>query len=253
MIFDLHCHTKEGSPDAIIPLQESIRILKGLGYDGMLVTDHDSYRGYNSLKEKPDNFIVLKGIEYDTLDAGHMIIVLPKNRDYPIFEHRGMELKDVIEIVHKLGGIIGPAHPYDISKLGLFNTKNKKNYKLFKEFDFIETFNGCSGNKNNVLSKIFAEELNKPCFGGSDSHSIINIGLAKTEIIQDIYTEDDLINLVKQGDFNTFKATGVLYTYRYERIHNIITIIGGFCWDFCTKIMSYRHKEKAEKIIQALN
>ena len=46
MKFDMHCHTRAGSIDAKVTLERYIEILTGKGFDGMLVTDHDSYRGY---------------------------------------------------------------------------------------------------------------------------------------------------------------------------------------------------------------
>lgn len=83
MKLDMHCHTKEGSIDAKVPIQEYITKLVKEGFDGMLVTDHNSYDGYRKFEkiaknlhlEKP--FTVLKGIEYDTRDGGHVIAVLP--------------------------------------------------------------------------------------------------------------------------------------------------------------------------------
>ena len=84
MKIDMHCHTKEGSLDGKVPIEEYIRILKEKGFGGMLVTDHDSYGGYRQWKKnikgkKYQDFLVLKGVEYDTLDAGHIIVVMPEN------------------------------------------------------------------------------------------------------------------------------------------------------------------------------
>lgn len=75
MRFDMHCHTKEGSLDGKIKLTQYVHILKKKGYQGMLISDHNSYhayRYYEKYKDKPifRNFTVLKGIEYDTIDAG---------------------------------------------------------------------------------------------------------------------------------------------------------------------------------------
>ena len=42
MKFDMHCHTKEGSLDGKVPVEEYIALLKKKGYDGMLVSDHNS-------------------------------------------------------------------------------------------------------------------------------------------------------------------------------------------------------------------
>ena len=44
--FDMHCHTAEGSVDAKISIDDYINILRKKGFGGMLVTDHDSYGGY---------------------------------------------------------------------------------------------------------------------------------------------------------------------------------------------------------------
>ena len=58
MKLDMHCHTHEGSVDSKIGVEEYIRILKEKGYDGMLITDHDTYNGYRYWKEH------LKGKKY---------------------------------------------------------------------------------------------------------------------------------------------------------------------------------------------
>ena len=51
MRFDLHCHTKNGYLDGRIDIEDYIRILKQKGFDGMLVTDHNTYNGYRAWKE----------------------------------------------------------------------------------------------------------------------------------------------------------------------------------------------------------
>ena len=74
MKIDMHCHVREGSIDSKVPIEEFIKKLQSKGIGGMLVTDHDTYNGYrhwkNTIKgRKYKDFVVLKGIEYDTLDA----------------------------------------------------------------------------------------------------------------------------------------------------------------------------------------
>ena len=71
MKLDMHCHVKEGSIDSKVSLDEYITLLKERGFDGMLITDHDTYKGYRHWKYQMqgkvhDDFVVLKGIEYDT-------------------------------------------------------------------------------------------------------------------------------------------------------------------------------------------
>ena len=252
MIFDMHCHTKEGSPDALVSLDATVKKLKSKGYNGMLVSDHNSYNGYKSMKKEYKDFVVLRGIEYDSVDGGHLLIILPSRMKYDIFEYRGMEVQDVINIVHALGGIVGPAHPYDYSKLGICNTKWNENVELLKQFDFIETFNGCLTKKSHILSKNLAKELDKPCFGGSDSHSIVKVGLGQTEIPFDIKNEDDLIACVKTGNYRSFKATGEYYNYKYATLHSVGIITGGFAYGLLNHCMAINHKKKSNLILDAI-
>ena len=51
MKFDMHCHTREGSIDAKVELEHYVKKLVHLGYDGMLVTDHNSYKGHDKWQE----------------------------------------------------------------------------------------------------------------------------------------------------------------------------------------------------------
>lgn len=83
MKLDMHCHVKEGSIDSKVSLDEYITKLKEEGFDGMLITDHDTYNGYrhwkNTMKGKAhEDFVVLKGIECDTAGAGYLSVLCRK-------------------------------------------------------------------------------------------------------------------------------------------------------------------------------
>ena len=253
MILDMHCHTKEGSPDGIVSIDTTIKLLREKGYDGMLVSDHNSYSGYKAIKKEYNNFLVLRGIEYDSLDAGHLLIILPSRMKYDIFEYKGIVAEDVVKIVHALGGIVGPAHPYDYFKLGLCNTKNRENVELLKSFDFIETFNACLTKKSYILSNALAEEYNKPTFGGSDSHHIGTVGLGKTILPCRINSEDDLIELVKHSDYNTFSVGGSFVQRKYEILFTAGITAGGFFYDVFNHCVSFNHTKKANTILDAIN
>lgn len=252
MIFDMHCHTTEGSPDASVKLEETIERLIEKGYDGMVVTDHNSYRGYNSLSKKYSNFKVLRGVEYDSLDGGHLLIILPTNIKYEIFQYRGMLVEDVIKIVHTLGGIIGPAHPFDYGPLGICNTKWKTNLDLLNKFDFIETFNGCLDKKGSVLATCLASHLDKPCFAGSDSHHLSKVGLVKTIINEKIENEDDLIKVVKNAKYNTFKTAGDFCERKHRKIHSFGVLICGYGYSILNKCLSVNHNKSAHIILKKL-
>ena len=216
MKFDMHCHTKEGSIDGRVSIADYIRILKEKGYQGMLVTDHNSYDGYRYWKEElkdqeGQDFVVLKGIEYDTINAGHMIVVMPEGVKPRILEVRGMPISLLLTVVHAYGGIVGPAHPFGEKYMSFSGTKVFKRFKdpIMRKFDFVETFNACEPPERNQEAKNLAREYYLPGFGGSDSHKENCVGLAYTEFRMPITCESDLIAAVRKKA--PMKAGGEYY------------------------------------------
>jgi len=221
MKFDMHCHTKEGSLDGKVQIDEYIKRLKAKGFGGMLVSDHNSYDGYrqwrDALKNKKyTDFVVLKGIEYDTIDCGHMLVIMPNGVKLKILELRGLPVRILMHIVHRYGGIIGPAHPFGVRYVSFIKTQMRRGLRkaqldaLMEEFDFVEIFNACESLEVNSHAAKMAAKYNKPGFGGSDAHKADCIGTAYTELPETIDCETALIDYVKS--VNYIKCGGTLYT-----------------------------------------
>ena len=181
MKIDMHCHVREGSIDSKVPIEEFIKKLQSKGIGGMLVTDHDTYNGYRHWKNtvkgrKYKDFVVLKGIEYDTLDAGHILIIMPQEK-----------------------------------YLSFTNTKRwQKSPELIEKFDFIETFNACEPPQSNEGAKYLAEKYGKPGTGGSDAHKLDCVGMGYTEFPVRIETELDLIRQIREK--GEIQSGGEYYT-----------------------------------------
>lgn len=203
MKFDMHCHTAEGSLDGKIPLREYVQLLKDRGFDGMLITDHNSYGAYHEYqthKSEPvfQDFVILKGIEYDTLSCGHFLIVLPHDLPISLFAVRGLPLPVLVRLVHRFGGIIGPAHPFGEKFLSYGRSRRFRKHPDFTDqFDFLEGFNCCESREANNQALKLSVRYELPRFGGSDSHKQNNVGLAYTIFPISISTEDDLIRHIK--------------------------------------------------------
>ena len=218
MKFDMHCHTRAGSIDGKVPVDRYIELLKSKGFDGMLITDHDSYRGYRkwleaSTEEQRGSFCVLAGIEYDTKDAGHFLVIMPDNVFLKVLRIRGMSLEMLTWIVHRYGGVLGPAHPFGTrSSSAMFFKKVRKNRSVLKKMDFVEGFNTCEKARANRLAQSLARNINKPCIGGSDSHEESYIGMAFTEFEDSIKTNNDLIKCIKNGKISDYGGTEREYT-----------------------------------------
>ena len=200
MKIDMHCHTKEGSIDGKVPIEMYITLLKEQGFGGMVVTDHDSYDGYrhwrDNIKGKlHTDFKVFKGIEYDTSGGGHVIVILPEDVKLKLMELRGLPLNILTSAVHAAGGVLGPAHPCGDKFLALTKTRAyRKDPRIVKRFDFVETFNACESDESNERAAKLAAKYGKPGTGGSDAHKLNCIGLAYTEVPDHISTEKELID-----------------------------------------------------------
>ena len=253
MKLDMHCHTKEGSPDGKLALLENIALLKEKGYQGMLITDHNSYKAYRyykKLADKPDDFVVLKGIEYDTIDAGHMIIIMPTGAKLPILELRGLPLWLLIEIVHLYGGILGPAHPCGEKFLSIKNTlRGKLSEAIYRKFYFIEGYNACEDADSNMRAMALAERFGLPCFGGSDSHKPDCAGLGYTILQEDITTETELIAYIRAS-----KSTligGLHYTHTTKsKLGRVNKVLVYSFWIYNKFLALFRRKARNLELME---
>lgn len=200
--------------DGQVPIRQYIEMLMEKGFNGMLISDHNTYKGYRYWKKNIKgrqylDFVVLKGIEYDTIDGGHILVIMPENTRLRILELRGLPVQMLIDVVHKNGGILGPAHPCGERHLSLLNTgKHRNKPEIMKQFDFIEGFNSCEDDENNRKAMEMAYQYGKPVFGGSDAHKMECVGLGRTFFSRHISCESDLISLIKSENRNASTCGG---------------------------------------------
>lgn len=249
---DFHCHCSEGSTDSRVKIKDYISLLKRQGFQGMLCTDHDSYNSYlywkQHLKSKEDDFIVLKGIEYDTFEAGHMLIILPENVNLPALEYQGMSIFKLIPLVHAHGGILGPAHPFGERFLCFAHTRcGRKHPELYHSFDFVETFNSCEYMPSNLLARHLARVYHKAEFGGSDAHHLDCVGKGYTLIPDYIRTESDLIDYIKGG--GKTESGGILFDRTLKQrigVFNKVLVYGFWPYNKVRSAACYRKRIKVQ-------
>lgn len=215
MKIDMHGHVKEGSLDSKISMDEYITKLKRSGFQGFMITDHNTYKGYRYWKEhikgsKHKDFVVLKGIEYDTRDAGHILVIMPEGVKMRLLEMRGMPVSVLIDLVHRNGGVLGPAHPCGEKYLSITNTKRfYTNPEIMKRFDFIEAYNSCESAASNAGALKLANKYGKVTVGGSDSHKADCVGLGYTILPEPVTCETELISMIHKK--MKFETGGTLY------------------------------------------
>lgn len=197
-MIDLHIHTKY-SGDASINPSELIKVAKARGLDGIAVTDHDTTRGWAHFSVV-DDFIIIKGIERTT-DHGSVI---------GLFLNEGIDAYGFWEVVDQIksqDGIVVLPHPCDPFRRDTLKIRALDKGFLRARIDAVEVFNSrCILGRSNERAESLAEELGKHRLGGSDAHTIGEVGRTRTrfscgspEEIRDQLKMNVPINTVVQG------------------------------------------------------
>lgn len=254
MKIDMHCHVKEGSIDSKVSLDEYITILERKGFQGMVITDHNTYKGYRHWKyhmkgKAHKDFVVLKGIEYDTRDAGHILVIMPEGVKMRLLEMRGMPVSLLIDLVHRNGGVLGPAHPCGEKYMSITNTKKfYTSPEVMKRFDFVEAYNCCESERSNAGALKLAQKYGKVTIGGSDSHKLGCVGLAYTILPEPVICETELISMIHKK--TKFEVGGSFYEKTTkDRIGKVNKILVYSFWFYNKSgelIKRHGRKEKME-------
>jgi len=170
--YDLHIHTYHSSCSRIRP-KKLLQIAKKRGLNGIAVTDHNTIQGGLETKKlnKDKDFEVIVGAEIKTPRGEILGYYLKK-------EIKSREPEEVIDEIHKQGGIAVAAHPFT---WGLLRTAAKFDKKELKKLDGFETFNSRNTFRwENELAVQFAQKHKLAQTAGSDSHFYYEIGRAFT-------------------------------------------------------------------------
>jgi len=192
MKFDLHVHQNIHSSDSKIDIREGLRYAKSIGLDGVCITDHDSL-GMRSNAEslsKEHNLLVIVGVEIYSEDGDILcfgIDEMPTER---------LSAQNTIDFVQSRGGVCVAAHP--------FRNNNRGLGELIYDVDglcAVEGYNGRTSSLNNDRCILGAKNSNIRITGGSDAHTVNEIGCCYTQFDTEIHCEEDFISALKQGKF----------------------------------------------------
>lgn len=172
--YDLHLHTIYSRDGAIRPI-DVIRIAKKRGLDGIAITDHNTIRGgLEAKKLKPKSIDIICGAEIKT-DRGDIIGLFLTE------EIRSADHLEVIEAIHKQGGVAIVPHPFDSMRSSAFWLTDKDSKKM----DAVEVLNArCIFKRSNTMADSYADHYRVCKVGGSDAHfgaEIANAGTLVSE------------------------------------------------------------------------
>jgi len=206
MLIDIHIHTKQFSTDSSIEPGEAVVKARELGLDGLCFTDHNrvwNMADIDRLRTKYD-YPIFPGVEIDTVEGHILVFGIDTDIESPI---RIVKLR---EIVIKAGGFMIAAHPlkgyrvFNMSDLNL-TPEQAAQRPMMKHIDAIETYNGKCNEKENGQAGEVARILNLTTTGGSDAHSLPEIGSCVTQFDDSVREIQDFLAALKSGRCNAVK------------------------------------------------
>ena len=194
---DLHCHSWF-SGDGVSSPESLIAAARAKGLHGFALTDHNTCDGCHYLIEQGlartdgqpvDGFLVIPGVEVTTAE-GHLLclgVMLPNLKGRPAVE--------VCRIVHEMGGLAIPPHPYDLFRAGI-----RQAVLETLEIDGLEVFNAATTFKRyNRQALAYAAMKKLPMTAGSDAHHEAAIGTAYTILAADDFSVRGILGQIAKG------------------------------------------------------
>ncbi len=188
MLVDMHFHTRYS--DGLASVKGTLAKAKRLGI-GVAITDHNEIQAA-VLASQQNEVPIIFGMEVTCQEGMHILLYFYKLKEYTQFFEKHIKpyrshhpssitaipLLTLMEKAAKANCLVVAAHPYAVAWTGIMRPKHKKivTRKLLKQFDAIEGLCGSSIKKWNKRSQKLAPALGKPMTGGSDGHTLREMG-----------------------------------------------------------------------------
>jgi len=193
MVFDIHLHTRNYSGCSNIEPEALLKKAKDIGLDGIALTEHgirwpDEKVEAVRLNAKIDDLVIVIGQEVTCFNKGK------RQGDFLVFgvlESLGSNISahELIEIGHREGGVVIPAHPYKKSRIG--DDYYGVGDRIFDlEIDAIELYH--PEHDEEAIIKVEEASMKMggiPLTGGSDAHDLFMIGACTTIFEQEVWNE----------------------------------------------------------------
>lgn len=191
MLVDLHVHSSI-SPCSVLEMDTILSRARLLGMDAVCITDHDSMRARELVREgEQDNgLLVIIGMEYAT-DEGDYLVFGPFEDIPP-----GMSAPQLVEHVRDTGGATIGAHP--------FRQARPADTSVFGPglCDIVEVANGRNRPEENIRAMHMARRRGLAMTAGSDAHTPEEIATRPTRFTVPVRSRADLVNALLEKQFH---------------------------------------------------
>jgi predicted metal-dependent phosphoesterase TrpH len=187
-VVDLHFHSKYS--DGQNTIQEIAEYAEALGI-GVAITDHNDIQGAVEIAQYSRIFTI-PGIEVTSREGAHILFYFYEIKELRSFYHRDvaphmgkdimsstdLSLEALIQRANRYSVLSIFPHPFCGMYTGIASHQLEKQHltRLFQLIDGIEVINSENLNKWNLKSALLGFNLNKAISGGSDGHSLSQLG-----------------------------------------------------------------------------
>ncbi len=188
MFFDMHVHT-DISPCSVLPIKDILAHARGLGLDGVCLTDHDTMEARDRVVEgiQDDGLCVIIGMEYTTTE-GDFLLFGPYEDLKP-----GLSAPDLLRHTVQTGGAAVSAHPRRAAR-------PTSEYLIASgQCGIIEVVNGRNRPEENQQARTLSTAYGPHLTGGSDAHTLPELGRVTTRFTRPIANRQDLIDALNAG------------------------------------------------------
>lgn len=191
MKFDLHVHTTISSCSQLT-LEQIVNSAADRGLDGVCITDHDSMAASAYLTEgvQENGVCVIFGMEYATKEGDFLL--------FGSFEDlaTGLSAAELLEHVEASGGVAVAAHPCRPGRA------TNENLIAEGQCRIVEGLNGRNEKGHNEKVSAWESRYGVRQVGGSDAHTLEELGRMATRFEQPIQSRADLIHALKCGRYS---------------------------------------------------
>jgi predicted metal-dependent phosphoesterase TrpH len=218
---DMHIHSTY-SRDSTNSIYGIIKTAYAQGI-GVAICDHDEIEG--SLAVAKYAKFIIPAVEVTSNEDFHILTYFYRYADLKDFykkyvsNHKKEHLPalSIIEAAHKYKSIVSFAHPYRILSKTSFHSKEYLIKKIYEQADCVEAINGKNFHRENKKALVLAK---KGITGGSDAHSLFELGSTIT-YVKNCSTTEEFLDNVKKGNATVVGLESSLWK-RVAPVYNFI-------------------------------
>ena len=188
-MIDMHVHTRFS--DSYSRVGKILAKAEKMGI-GVAITDHNEIQGVLRASEFNSRVPVIPGIEVGTLEGPHVLVYFSAIGDMVDFYHThiadhksedpytntNVSIKDLVVNASQYDSLISVAHPFSHAYTNVPRSimNGVTDPSFFDHVDAIEVLNGAVSKSRNAKASELATSLHMKYTGGSDSHSLFEVG-----------------------------------------------------------------------------